>query len=359
MDQRLLPSGRVKYFPLCDYIGEHQCVSRVSGQTTAIKVRKKLVDATYLQPSIPVNFPVPFEVADGMRCVPVNALADLAEPAERYVIIGGGKTGIDACLWLLENGVSPDAIVWIRPRDSWLANRQSFQPGELAFDSFAMVVEAGAKAESPQNFVDRLTDSEQFFPMDKAIAPTMFKYATVNQYELEMIRSIKQVVRLGRVERIARDRIVLGQGTVPTSPNTLHIHCAAPGLRLLPSVPIFAEDKITLQAIRPGSTPFAAAIIAYIEITRDDLVAKNKLCPPNPFMDIPAHLIRSTLIGLNADYQWSQHPDITDWLQRSRLNLVRGIPQRMNQPRVQQAMKRFAENAQQAVVNLQRLQKQV
>ena len=174
-----------------------------------------------------------------------------------------------------------------------------------------------------------------------------------------MIRSIKDVIRLGRVQGIELDKIILEQGTVPTSPNNLHIHCAAPGLRLVPNLPIFAEDKITLQAIRSGSAPFAAAITAYLEVTRDNIKEKNKLAPPNPYMDIPTHLIRSTLISLNADYQWSQQADIADWLQRSRLNLVRGIPQRMSEPRVQQAMKRFAENALKAVVNLQQLQKQL
>ena len=48
MQQRLLPSGRVRYFPMCDYVGEHRFVSRVSGERFEVKVRKRLVDATYL-----------------------------------------------------------------------------------------------------------------------------------------------------------------------------------------------------------------------------------------------------------------------------------------------------------------------
>jgi hypothetical protein len=298
-------------------------------------------------------------MAEGVRCVPVNGLAELSEPVDRYVIIGGGKTGIDACLWLLENQVPADAICWIRPRDSWLANRNSFQPGELAFEAFSIIVEAGAKAETPQDFVSHLTDCEQFFRMDEEIEPTMFKYATVNQRELTLLRSINNVVRLGRVQRIEPIQIVLDRGSIPTDTNTLHVHCAAHGLRLVPDVPIFAENKITLQAIRPGSTPFAAAITAYIEVTRNNDDEKNKLCPPNAFMDIPTDLIRNTLVGLNADYQWGKHPDIANWLQASRLNMVRGIAQQVNQPRVQQSMQRFSENAQQAVVNLRRLQAQL
>lgn len=359
MDQRLLPSGKVRYFPLCDYLGEHRFVSRASGITYDVKVRNKLVDATYLQPSVPASFHPPFEVAEGVNLVPINGLVDLSEPVERYVVIGGGKTSIDACLWLLENNVPADNICWIRPRDSWLANRAYFQPGMAAFEGFSIVVEAASQAESTSDFIARLTASKQFFRMDESIEPTMFKYATVNELELEMLRSIQNVVRLGRVRRITHDEIVLEGGSIPTSARSLHVHCAAPGLRLVPDVPIFEEERITLQAIRAGSAPFAAAITAYVEATRHNIDEKNKLCPPNAYMDIPTDFIRNTLIGLNADYQWSQHPDIAAWLQRSRLNVVRGIASQFQEPRVQQSFKRFTEHAQQAVANLKRMQAQL
>lgn len=364
MDQRLLPSGRVRYFPLCDYLtGDsrraHGFVSRASGKIYDVKVRKTLVDATYLQPSVPASFPPPFEVEAGVRCIPVNGLTELAEPPERFVVIGGGKTGIDACLWLLENDVPPEDICWIRPRDSWLANRTYFQPGALAFEGFSTIVEAAAQAENPGDFIARLTACRQFLRMDDSVEPTMFKYATVNELELELLGKIGDVVRLGRVRRIAPDEIVLDGGSIPTNARNLHVHCAAPGLRLVPAVPIFGENTITLQPIRTGASPFAAAITAYIEATRDGTEEKNRLCPPNAYMDVPTDLIRNTLIALNADYQWNKHPDIAAWLQRSRLNVVRGIAQQLEEPRVQHSLKRFAENAQQAAVNLQRLQTQL
>ena len=359
MDQRLLPSGQVRYFPLCDYLGEHRFVSRVSGKTTEVNVRKQVVDATYLQPSIPVSYAPTFELGAGARCIPINGLVDMSEQADRFVVVGAGKTAIDACLWLLENGVPPDDICWIRPRDSLLANRTYFQPGDLAFEGFSILVEAAAQAESPGDMITRLIAREQFFPVDEAIVPTMFKYATVNQAELEQLRGIRNVVRLGKVRRIERSEIVLDKGVIPTSPRYLHVHCAAPGLRLAPAVPIFDEGTITLQPIRAGLSPFAAAITAYVEATCGDRDEKNRLCPPNPYMDTPADLVRTTLIGMNADYQWSKRSDITGWLQCARLNPIRGVTQRRGEPRVQQSMARFLQNAQQAVANLRRLQAQV
>jgi hypothetical protein len=41
MQKHLLPSGRVRYFPMCDYIGEYRFVSRLSGDRYEVKVRRK------------------------------------------------------------------------------------------------------------------------------------------------------------------------------------------------------------------------------------------------------------------------------------------------------------------------------
>jgi hypothetical protein len=63
-------------------------------------------------------------MAEGIRCVAPGELARLEHPAERYAIIGGGKTALDTCVWLLERGVPAAAIRWIRPREAWWMNRR-------------------------------------------------------------------------------------------------------------------------------------------------------------------------------------------------------------------------------------------
>ena len=40
-----------------------------------------------------------------------------------YLIVGAGKTAMDAAIWLIGAGASADAIAWVMPRDSWLVNR--------------------------------------------------------------------------------------------------------------------------------------------------------------------------------------------------------------------------------------------
>ncbi|HEX4530762.1 MAG TPA: NAD(P)-binding protein, partial [Acidimicrobiia bacterium] len=117
MRHRFLASGRVRFFPMCDYLGERRFRSRVTERVTEVTVRRRVVDATYMASRVPATEPVPFAVADGVRCVPVGELATLAQPAAGYVIVGGGKTALDAICWLLDRGCDPDDITWIRPRD--------------------------------------------------------------------------------------------------------------------------------------------------------------------------------------------------------------------------------------------------
>ena len=59
----------------------------------------------------------------------------MRESYASYVIVGGGKTGIDAVLHLLDHGLNPDKIIWIVPADSWLFNRDnlSYDENMLAF----------------------------------------------------------------------------------------------------------------------------------------------------------------------------------------------------------------------------------
>ena len=356
--ERLLPSGRVRYFPMSSYLGDHRFVSAVSGEEVEVKVRRKLVDATYLEGRVPASSPPPFEVAPGARCVPVGGLASLGERPAGYVLIGAGKTALDACTWLLDGGVEPSDIRWIKPREAWFMNRRYTQGGELvgtAFEGLSLQLEAAAQATSMDDLFARLEALQQLFRVDPTVGPTMFRGATISSGEVEQLRRIEGVVRLGKVRRIEPDRIVLDGGTIPTSPGHLHVHCAAEGLKPVPEVPIFAPGRITLQSIRIGQLPFAAALAAYVEATRGDLAAQNRLCPPSRQPNVPLDWARGMLTGMNAAYRWSKEPDLVDWLERARLNLLRGLQQHAGEPCVQQASMRFDANVRPALANLEQL----
>jgi hypothetical protein len=358
MSERLLASGRVRYFPMCEYAGNRRFVSRVSGQEYEVEVRRKEVDGRYLEPAIPATYPPPFEVSPQVRCVPPNDLARVAERADAYVVIGAGKTSADACAWLLANGVPPESIRWIKPREIAYLNRAYAQGGDLVgslYEGFSLQLEAAAQASSIDDLFARLSAAGQMLRVDESVTPTMYTAATISVAEVETLRSIPSVVRRGRVRRIERDQIVLDDGVIPTGPRVLHIHCAAPGLTIAPAVPIFTSERITLQPVRAGLIPFNAALVGYIEATRRDPSAQNALCPPNPMPDVPTDWAKGMLIGMKAERSLGEQPDISDWLERARLNISRGLQARRDDPQVQQARKRLKANVVPGLQNLTRL----
>ena len=84
---------------------------------------------------------------DSGTVIPVGELVSLNETPSQYVVVGSGKTATDAIVWLLGNGVDPDAICWVRPREPWMLNRAVVQPDPAAFTGMvADVVESAASA---------------------------------------------------------------------------------------------------------------------------------------------------------------------------------------------------------------------
>jgi hypothetical protein len=106
-------------------------MSRLTGEATRVRVQRRVVDARYLETSIPATHIPSFDAEPGVRLIPVNDLVRLTGPASGYTVIGAGKTAMDACIWLLDSGVPPEMIRWIRPRDAWLLDRAFQQPLEL------------------------------------------------------------------------------------------------------------------------------------------------------------------------------------------------------------------------------------
>lgn len=344
MRHRLLATGRVRFFPMCDYLGDRRFRSTLTGAETDVTVRRSVVDATYMASRVPATDPPPFEVADGVTCVPVGALSKVAKPPAGYVIIGSGKTAMDAVCWLLDQGTAPHDVTWIRPRDSWILNRRFFQPGTGVVPTFEGVVlelEAVAECDSIEQVYERLEAQEVVFRIDRSVLPLMLKGATSSQGELEQLRRIEHVVRLGHVERIGVDEITLEQGSIPTSADHLHVHCASAGLSDNPPKPIFADGAITLQAVTRVSLPLSTALIGLVEASGRTTAEKNRLCVPNPWPHTPFDFVRHILTGMRTEMEWPTAPDVQAWVDASRLNLVRGIDQDPDRAAVADLQGRF------------------
>jgi hypothetical protein len=328
MRHRLVASGRVRFFPMSEHLGGGQIRSTLTGDVRDVTVRRRIVDATYTASRIPATDPPPFDVGDGVRVVPVGELVHVVEPPAGYVIVGGGKTSMDAVCWLLDRGVDPDQITWIRPHDPWLLARHIFQPLESvnhAFEGAVCQLEAMAESDTADEAFEQLERQDVVHRLDGAVRPRLARGATVSPAELEQLRSVERVVRSGYVRGIERDRIVLDDDVVPTTPGHLHVHCAARGLGIHPPVPIFTEDKITLQCISRGNLSMSAALIGYVETTDRSTEDKAWLCPPNALTNTSFDWMRWIILGIEAELRWGEAPDLVDWLEASRLNLMKGL----------------------------------
>ncbi len=324
MRYQFLPTGRATYLPMCRYEGGGKVSALMSDKTYQITVREKTVDATWLKTTVPSTHTPNFEIANGVNLIPLNDLPNVTEQPSDYVVVGGGKTGIDAVIWLLENHVSPDMIRWVRPRDAWLMDRGNTQPSDEFFmatmGAQAAQMEAIATSESLTDMFDRLEASGVFVRIDKDVRPKMFHGATISQAELEELRRVKNVIRMGRIQRIETDQIILDEGTLPTTPETLYVDCSACAVGNMEERPIFDGDTLYLQTVRVVQPVFSAAFIAHIELTRDSEEEKNRLCQIVPLPNHDTDWLRMQAAFMMNQYTWSKEKDIGAWLLNNRLD---------------------------------------
>ncbi|MGR8918228.1 MAG: NAD(P)/FAD-dependent oxidoreductase [Gammaproteobacteria bacterium] len=323
MQQQFLPSGRVEFLPMTEYAGGRTVKSLWSGETTEIDCAT-VVDATYMNVNVPAMRPPPFEVDPSVTCVPLNDLAGLAGTSADFMIIGAGKTGMDACLFLLGQGVEPARIGWVVPRDSWCLNRASIQALDLFEEHmlhwFLDTFEAVAAADSCDDAFRRVEACEQLLRIDPNVTPTMYRCSTVTKAELAELRRVTDVVRLGRVQRIERDRLVLDGGERPFAPGTIHVDCTADGLARRPPRPVFEPGRITLQSVRTCQQVFSAAFTGHVEAAYDDPAVKNDLCMPVPHPDSDVDFFTNILADLRNMGRWAEDEALTAWLNGSRLD---------------------------------------
>jgi hypothetical protein len=241
---------------------------------------------------------------------------------------------MDTCLWLLERGVAAERIRWIMPRDAWWIDRVTFQLSDAYFDSgvgnAAAQMEALAQAASLQDLFDRLEASGALLRLDRSVKPTMFHGASISTAELAALRRIGDIVRLGRVQRIEADKIVLAQGELPAGADDLYIDCSANGVGFPAPIPVFAPGRITVQMLKIFQPSFSAALIAHVEAAYADDRTRNDLCravtPPQ--YDTGWLLMMAGTLSNTA--RWSVDADLMAWIMKSRLDplpkLMRNAP---------------------------------
>lgn len=330
MDQRLLPSGRVGYLPMTSHEGaagpgDQLLLTQPEGRRIHVRVRRKVVHATHTGTRVPSTHPPRYPVAPGARCVPPNALPALTRRYPRYTVVGSGKTGMDACLWLLLQGIEPASIRWVMPNDAWYIDRANVQPGEenveRFFEAMALQFECIAQAESLSHLFGLLETTGQLLRLDASVRPTKFRCATVTRAELAELRRIRDVVRLGRVRRIEPDRLVLDQGELDGLEDELYVDCSACGIPSRPGVPVFeGEEAIHLQLVRTCAPSFSAALIAAVECRIPGTEDRNALCQVVPLPCEDRSWLGMWVTSLENRQRWARHGSLMDWIAGSRLD---------------------------------------
>ena len=273
--------------------------------------------------NVPSTHTPAFAVSPDVAFVPVNGLPRIAHAHDSYVVIGAGKTGMDAIIWLLDNGALPDQIKWVMPRDSWLLRRGGFQPEREFFPEvvrgLAAQVEALASGKTIDEVFEKLEESDSIARIDANVKPEAYHCAVISDGELEQLRRVKDIVRSGRVTAIEPDRVVLEGGTFATTPSALHIDCSAAGIPTLPAKPVFDGNRITLQWVRLCQPTFSGAFIGVVEANFADEAEKNVICAPIVPPTAPVDWLKMMVVELANRQCWQTHPAIVSWMEGARL----------------------------------------
>ena len=361
LDDRLIPTGQVRFLGMTEHVGVddglHRLVSVASGEQTEVRVRRRVVDATYVESSIPSRHRPSFGVDEGAVVVPPNELVHLASAPSGFTVLGGGKTAMDTCGWLLDQGVDPERICWVRPSELWLFNRAKTQPLDLVGSYMqlqASWVAASAAASDPIDFARRLEAEDVFLRIAPGQEGAVFRGATISLSELDALRSIDDV-RPARVKNVGPRVISTDAGDIANDPDRVVVDCTAAGLRPSPPRPAFEDDRITVQYLTLGYLCWSAALLAVVEAAPLTDPERNALCPPVPFSGRIADVLYQANAVLQGIAARGAVPEIADWNDASRLNPAAGAGPRMQDPEVVDALERIGGDVGGAFRNLARL----
>jgi len=335
MNERLIPSGRVDYHPMTEYLSSdgktHRAKGILSGEEHTIIARRKLVDGTWFKTSVPSTHKPAFDIAPGTRFAIPGDLPglwkDTSDLPEHYVIIGGGKTAMDTAVWLLEAGVAPEKIGWVRPRDSWMFNRKTLQPAYHAIEDLVQfqidLVEAANMSENGDEMFAELDKRGVMLRIDESVTPEMFHFAVISEGEIALLRQITQVYRQGHVTQIEPGAMHFADAIESLPQDTLFINCTATAVPFdaaLNQQPFFTEGRITLQITQVPLIPYSAALAAFLEANFETDEERNALCPLAPLTDSTATYPYAVMANLMSTAILSANEKVSAWNAKSRLH---------------------------------------
>jgi hypothetical protein len=105
--------------------------------------------------------------------------------------------------------------------------------------------------------------------------------------------------------------------------------------------PIFTDDEVTLQVVSRVSLSLSAGLQGVVEASDRTTAEKNRLLVPNPWPHTPFDWLRHLLTGIRTEMGWQDAPELTEWMEASRLNLMRGLAEYGDPAEVRELQGRF------------------
>lgn len=179
---------------------------------------------------------------------------------------------------------------------------------------------SAATASSAEDIFLHLEEHGHMLRIDRDILPTKFHFPTISQAEVDLLQSIEQVLRIGRISHIEPGTIHGANGDAKVPADALFIDCTATAAPPKAVSPIWHEDTITPQLLQVPLVSLSASVAGFIEATFKTNEEKNALAVPGPMTDTPAHYPQALLTNAINRMLWSQSPPIMEFLKTARLD---------------------------------------
>merc|ERR1712032_1377861 len=112
--------------------------------------------------------------------------------------------------------------------------------------------------------------------------------------------------------------------------DTLYVDCSANGLPTQPSVPVFTDDRITLQIISMCQPVQSAALIGFAETlgvtSKWTTEQKNNLCIPIPQHETTEDFVKSVFLQLAHTQKWMNNKETSKFFSTCRLIQENHVP---------------------------------
>jgi len=252
--------------------------------TYEVGVRIKFVNGVLGMNEVPSRAPLRFPVDEGVRVMTSDDIYNRhledksfgKNKQRHYIILGAGKTGMDAIIYLQRNmGVKESQISWVIPNDVWMLLRDKGQGTPWSWARALL-----------ENDCDRdkaalaLEEQGKFVRLSKDFQPTKLKFPVIGSDELTYLRKVSKFIRLGRVTGIRQnaDQITVefGSNNEPWIPpyaanDLVFVHCASPGpfSRSDEHQEVFVSDQEqNLWYLFAPPISLSMSVTAYLEAAR-------------------------------------------------------------------------------------------